>query len=498
MKLSLLLKHIFPIPERFDCEVLGLNIDSRTIQKGEVFVALQGQQHDARQFIDDAITKGAVAILCEANENALDEREIKNGQSIPIISLCLLAKNLSLLAAAAFNHPSQDLTVIGITGTNGKTSICHFIAYLLQRFNIAYGVIGTLGNGKLGALCKTEFTTPDAISSQKILAEFKQKQLSHVVMEVSSHALSLGRVTAVDFDIAIFSNLTRDHLDFHGDMQHYAAAKAQLFKFPNLKYVILNADDTFCHKLAKEIAKEVAIYWYSVKTKSALSQHHIIAKKVTTLPTGLSAEVTTPWGEVAISVPLYGLFNIHNVLAALTCLAILKMPLPEIAKQLTTLPVVPGRMQLVSKDSQQKVFVDYSHTPDALAHALQELRLHFNDQKVICVFGCGGDRDKGKRAEMGAIAEKYADQIIITNDNPRTEDPVQIVNAIKSGIKNIDKVTIEYDRKEAIRLALQRAEQDTVILIAGKGHEDYQIIGREKHHFSDIETVTLFIANCAA
>jgi UDP-N-acetylmuramoyl-L-alanyl-D-glutamate--2,6-diaminopimelate ligase len=465
MHLSILLKDLIQIPAGEDCEITGLALDSRQVKPGDLFFAYPGTRVDGRDFIAEAKEKGAVAIVSE--------------DTIPN-----LAAHIGTIAARFYDHPSHHMQVIGVTGTNGKTSCCHFIAQALQTC----GVIGTVGNGLYQNhhhhLQASALTTPDAITLQAQLSEWQKQKIKYVAMEAASHGLAQGRVNGIEFAVAVFTNLSRDHLDYHGDMNSYAAAKRLLFARPDLRYAVLNADDVYGAQWTRELREQsLQVYAYSLKGDRGVgmvSVHHAEFGDV-----GIKASVHTPWGEGLLHNPyLIGRFNLSNLLAALTVLGILEMPLETILARLAEVKPVPGRMQVVGGKGKPLAVIDYSHTPDALEKALQALREHCRG-KLWCVFGCGGDRDRGKRPLMGKIAEQYADYVVVTDDNPRREEPRQIVAEILTGLMDPAGVVVEHDRRRAITHALSCAQPEDIVLIAGKGHEAYQIIGDEKNSFSD-------------
>lgn len=484
MHLSQLLMGIdVPITQN-DPVIKGLCQDSRQLRAGDLFFAYPGLGHDGRHFIADAIAKGAAAILFEPDGNTIDV----NSVSIPLLPLRHLTSQLGPIAAGFYDYPSRYLPVIGITGTNGKTSCTHFLAECLQQLQKPCGVIGTLGNGFFGDLQPGQLTTPDAIELQQLLANFRDKQAQAVVMEVSSHRLAQQRLNGTEFSVAAFTNLTRDHLDYHGTMQAYAQAKRSFFDLPGVQQAILNADDPYAQHWLTELAEQLPIYTYSLHKPQAAWSHipHVSVKKFEFNQQGLQAEIDTPWGEVFIENPfLLGQFNLSNLLLVLTLLKSLHFSLAEISQVISKLQGVKGRMQAFHRKGKPLVVVDYAHTPDALQQVLRALRPHCPDGKLYCLFGCGGDRDKGKRPLMAKIAEQEADHIIITSDNPRNEDPMQILQDIQRGFTGKKTLHREPDRQRAIAVALTTAQANDVVLIAGKGHEAYQLVKGVKYPFDD-------------
>jgi UDP-N-acetylmuramoyl-L-alanyl-D-glutamate--2,6-diaminopimelate ligase len=393
-----------------------------------------------------------------------------------------LRENLGPIASRFFGDPSESMTVIGVTGTNGKTSTVHLLAQALHRAGHAVATIGTLGAGLAGDVAAGVRTTPDAIAVQGLLATFRDEGATHVAMEVSSHALDQGRVNAVAFDLAVFTNLTRDHLDYHGTMQAYGHAKERLFAWPGLDAAIINVDDPFGRALAMRARDNLAVIRYGVERDDA----DLVASKIATGTSGLGFHLKTPWGEGDVATRLLGRFNVSNVLAVAACLGRLGLSFDAIRDALAHLEPVSGRMNRLGGDSALPlVVVDYAHTPDALEQALTSLRAHAHGA-LICVFGCGGERDAGKRPEMGRIAEALADLVIVTDDNPRGEDGNTIVDEIIAGFENPERVTVERDRRKAIALAIHAAHAGDIVLIAGKGHEPYQEIAGVRHPFDDL------------
>jgi UDP-N-acetylmuramoyl-L-alanyl-D-glutamate--2,6-diaminopimelate ligase len=474
-----------------DPVIKGLCQDSRQLQAGDLFFAYPGLDNDGRHFIPEAIDKGAAAILFEPDGSSVD----LNAAPIPILPIRHLTAQLGPLAARFYDYPSRYMPVVGITGTNGKTSCTHFLADSLQQLQKSCGVIGSLGNGFYGDLKPGQLTTPDAIELQQLLADFRDKQAQAVVMEVSSHRLAQQRLNGTEFSVAAFTNLTRDHLDYHGNMDAYAQAKRSFFDLSGVQQAILNADDPSAQKWLIELAEQLPVYAYSLHKPQAPWSHipHITVKKFDFNQQGLQAEIDTPWGEVFIENPfLMGQFNLSNLLLVLTLLKSLHFSLAEISQVISKLKGVKGRMQAFHVPGKALVVVDYAHTPDALQQVLCALRPHCQG-KLYCLFGCGGNRDKGKRPLMAEIAEREADHIILTNDNPRFEDPLQILQDIQQGFKGKKPVYRESDRQRAIAYALGTAQPADVVLVAGKGHEAYQLIKGIKYPFDDAIEVQRFL-----
>lgn len=471
-----------------DIRVNGLSLDSRSLRAGEAFVALAGSRMHGMGFAPTAVSRGAVAILADpagiADATARDTAAGTCGAA-PLLWVEDLRARVGALAARLFGEPSRALHVTGVTGTNGKTSTVQLIAQALQHAGRITATIGTLGAGLHGRLQAGERTTPDAIQVQDLLAQFRDAGASHVAMEVSSHALDQGRVNAVDFDLAVFTNLTRDHLDYHGTMQAYGAAKARLFAWPGLRAAIINVDDAFGRELVAQLetkAEGLRLHRCGIDNDAA----DIVARKIETGAHGLDFHLGTPWGAGPVSTALLGRFNVSNLLAVVAVLGECGLDFAAISAALAALDPVPGRMsRLGGAPAQPLVVVDYAHTPDALEQALRSLRAHCRGE-LICVFGCGGERDAGKRPQMAAIAEALADRVIVTDDNPRAEDGDAIVGQIRVGFRQPKRVHFERDRARAIAAAVKAAAAADVVLVAGKGHEPYQEIAGTRRPFDDL------------
>jgi len=478
-------------------QVNQITLDSRNLKTGGLFIAVKGQKFDGRDFIAKAIELGASAIFVEADKKWVGIDWI---DQVAIIAVDNLPAELSEISGRFFDAPSEQLSLIGVTGTNGKTTVSLLAAQLIALVeNSSAAVIGTLGYGVLNKklsspimqqiqlLTTTGLTTPDAISLQAILCEMKQAAVKTVVMEVSSHSLHQHRVAALQFTTAIFTNLTQDHLDYHGDMQTYGKVKEQLLYFPNLQTAILNADDPWANSLAEKAPSSVRVVRYSV-----LSNADIYVSDIQLHATGVTAELFSPWGNGTIQSPFMGMFNLSNLLAVIAAVCVQGNKLQDVLAVVSELKAAPGRMQSVVLDSQQdvQVIVDYAHTPDALETTLKAITQH-NQQRIWTIFGCGGDRDKTKRPLMGRIAETYSDCVFVTNDNPRSEDPASIAADIVKGMKNPRACLTIADRAHAIDMAIQQARSGDLILIAGKGHENYQIFAQQTLPFSDEQQARL-------
>jgi UDP-N-acetylmuramoyl-L-alanyl-D-glutamate--2,6-diaminopimelate ligase len=452
----------------------GLALDSRKVKHGDLFLAYPGQHADGRAYIAQAIAAGACAVIWERSGFQWDA-----GWRIPNLGVTDLLMHAGEIASRFFQYPSRDLWIAGVTGTNGKTSCSHWIAQSLGGIGRKTAVIGTLGSGFPGALDVAMNTTPDAVSLQARLAALRTEGAFGCAMEVSSHGIDQKRVEGVEFDVALFTNLTRDHLDYHGSMEEYGAAKAKLFRWPGLKHAVVNVDDEFGRSLAQSIDRsKVNVLGYG------LGRGEIAGHKLDLSTRGLKLEISTPWGAAQLRSRLIGEFNATNLLGVLGVLMTTEMPLQDAVEAIAQVEPVPGRLQMIRLPGAPLVVVDYAHTPDALEKVLQTLRaLLAPGAGLICVFGCGGERDAGKRPVMGEVATRLAHRAIITSDNPRSEDPRAIVEEIAAG--SHANYEIEIDRSTAIFKALQSASTGDVVLIAGKGHETYQEIGGQRLPFDD-------------
>lgn len=454
----------------------GLAIDSRKLKSGDLFLAYPGQRADGRAHIPEAIAAGASAVLWDSRGFLWD-----TAWRVPNLGVPDLRSHLGEIAGRFFGNPSRHMWLAGVTGTNGKTSCSHWIAQSLTRLGRKTAVIGTLGRGFPGELDAAGNTTPDAITLQSQLAGLRARGATGCAMEVSSHGIDQGRINGVEFDVALFTNLSRDHLDYHKTMEDYGAAKARLFGWPQLKHAVVNVDDRLGHELAQSIDRSrINVLGYG------FGKGEIAGHRLDLSTRGLKLEITTPWGPAHLTSRLIGGFNAANLLGVLGVLMTAEVSLQDAVDALAHVEPVPGRLQMVRLPKAPLVVVDYAHTPDALEKVLQTLRdLLPVGAKLHCVFGCGGDRDPGKRPLMGEVATRLSDRVIITSDNPRSENPRAIVDDIVAGAH--PKYEIEIDRTGAIFKALQSAAPDDVVLIAGKGHETYQEIGKQRLPFDDVQ-----------
>ncbi len=460
-----------------DVPVTGVAIDSRRCLPGNLFLAMPGGTFDGRTFIA-AVRRTAAAVLCEP--------PIPPGQDdAMVIGVADLQRKAGAIASRFHGNPSGAMKVIAITGTNGKTSVASFVADAINQLGTRCGVVGTLGAGVPGALKDTRMTTPDAVTMQATLAELQEMGCGAVALEASSHGLAQGRLNGTHVEVAIFTNLTRDHLDYHEDAEAYGAAKRLLFSWPGLNAAVVNIDDPFGADIADSVAAGTLTTYGSIEAD-------VMAHNVEQGRDGLMFDLVTPWGSAHIHSGLLGRFNVANLLATVGALKAAGFGFDEIVRVLPNVAPVPGRMDIVKHPGLPLVVIDYAHTPDALANALSAAREHCQGS-LWCVFGCGGDRDAGKRPIMGAVAESKADHVMVTDDNPRTESSAAIIREVLDGMRNPDRVQTVSERSEAIRSVLIQADRLDVVVIAGKGHEAYQEIAGERIPYSDF----LVVRDCA-
>lgn len=461
-----------------DVALSGLTLDSRRVRPGDAFVAIAGFGAHGLGFVEQARANGAAAILFEPPAPA--------GLPAPADAIAVpgLRARLGAMADRFHAHPSQTMTMVGVTGTNGKTSTVQLLAQAWKLMGTESGSIGTLGVGLYGQVVPTGFTTPLVLQMHELLAQLRDAGAQAVAMEVSSHALDQGRVDAVHYDVAVFTNLTRDHLDYHGDMARYGAAKARLFARPGLKAAVLNLDDPFGRGLLAGLDPAVRGVGVSSRGQAAAT---VRAEQVQLDDQGIGFELWIEGQARRVQSPLLGRFNVDNLLAVAGTLHALGHAPVQIAAVLSQLQPIRGRMNRLGGDGLDPlVVIDYAHTPDALEQALDSLRAHL-EGRLVCVFGCGGERDTGKRPQMAAIAEARADAVIVTDDNPRGEDGDAIVAAIMAGFADPGAVLVQRDRAAAIATAVGQARPGDIVLIAGKGHEPYQEIAGVRHAFDDTE-----------
>ncbi len=463
----------------------GICLDNRSIEPGEAFVAVQGQLGHGLDYAQAAVADGASAVI---HDGLRPLPEL----AVPTVEVQGLGDKLGELASRYFGAPSEQMTIAGVTGTNGKTSVAHFLAQSWQRVDGNAGMVGTLGYGTVGNLQNAERTTPDPIRLQQVLADCLRADVEYLAMEVSSHALQQHRCQTVQFDAAIFTNLTRDHLDYHADMTEYAAAKRRLFTDYAPSFAIINHDDELGKKWYGELNGGMQMLSFGLN-KGAELRAEVLSMDIE----GMKIRIEGPWGSEIFHTCLLGEFNASNLLAAAGTLALLGMPWHKVLHQLEVMQPVPGRMmRLGGEYGQPVVIIDYAHTPDALEHALQAVRAHLKG-RLVCVFGCGGNRDQGKRPQMGRAAELLADDVFVTSDNPRDESAAKIIEDVIAGLEDPDKATIEPDREAAIRKAIANCQPGDIVLVAGKGHETWQEIGGRKIPFSDESAILAALEDVA-
>jgi UDP-N-acetylmuramoyl-L-alanyl-D-glutamate--2,6-diaminopimelate ligase len=466
-----------------DVEVTDLALDSRRVTPGAVFLACQGRSTHGLAHAAEAVGGGAVAVLWEPAPG-LDAPVLP--AHVAVLAIPDLGLRAGEIADRFFGRPSADLRVAGFTGTNGKTTSAYLLAQAADLVGRRGAYLGTIGFGRPGALRDAGLTTPDAVSVHRRLAEARDAGAKTLSLEVSSHALDQQRVAAVRFDTAVFTNLTRDHLDYHGTLEAYGAAKARLFRTPGLRCAVINARDPFGRTLAEAVERDVERVLFSTSNEvwAEPGAGWIRVPELRATTAGLTLHVESSWGAGTLRSRLVGEFNAENLLAVLGVLLGWGVPMQQALVALAACAAPPGRMEAFGGGAQALALVDYAHSPDALAKVLDAARVHARG-RLICVFGCGGDRDPGKRPLMGAIAESHADVVVVTDDNPRTEEPRVILEQILAGMRDATAAHVIADRAEAIHYALAEADSGDVVVIAGKGHEDYQVVGTEVRPFSD-------------
>lgn len=473
------LAELLPWPDAPAVTVTGVSCDSRTVRPGDLFLACRGREHDGRAFIPAAVRAGAVAVVADRGVAAADRPS-----GVPLLEVDALAGQLGPIASRFFDDPSSALAVVGVTGTNGKTTVSQLVGQLLRALDRPCGVIGTLGaslGGDRAGDAAATHTTPDAVSLQAQLAAWRDQGVGHAALEVSSHALDQGRVNGLRVTTAIFTNLSRDHLDYHGTMRAYGEAKLRLFRQPGLAHAVINLDDPFGPRVRGALAAGVTALTFSTRPGRGAD---VTVEGATLDAAGVGGTLVTPWGRGSFRAPLVGDYNLSNVVATAAAVLTLGAELAPVLAALASLRPVAGRLEAVPNDRGLQVVVDYAHTPDALEQVLLTLKGQ-TAGRLLVVFGCGGDRDPGKRAPMGAVACAFADAVFVTSDNPRTEDPQHILEDIAAGCSG--DYQLEVDRATAIAAAVEAARPGDCVLIAGKGHEDYQVIGRERLPFSDFD-----------
>ncbi len=454
--------------------------DSRQVMPGDVFVACRGAHVDGRHYIDQAVQRGAGLILYDPADNFIPPPDLKT----PMESIDVLEQKVASLAEQFYEYPSTGLKLVGVTGTNGKTSVTQLLAQALHALRKPCGVLGTIGNGVWPQLVPSGLTTLDPCALQKIFHQFRREHCDTVAMEVSSHGLDQNRLGSTQLDIGVFTNFSQDHLDYHHTMAEYGLAKAKMFDQYVGRVAMLNADDAQMALMRSHCAAHLTVMTFGIAHSADIQlQHH------QALPEGFAIRVATPWGSLKATVALLGTFNLSNILAVIGILGNWGYSVGDITTALSQCHGVTGRMEFIHQ--QPLVIIDYSHTPDALQKALQAARVHCKG-KLMVVLGCGGDRDRGKRPMMARIAEQYADVVMVTEDNPRTEDPLQIVADMITGFHSPKSILFEPNRVQAIARILSQATTHDTVLLAGKGHECYIIRGGTKEPFSEHEVVRSF------
>ena len=464
-----------PLPAALrDRSVPALRLDSRAVQRGDLFLAVPGHQTDGRRFIDAAVRAGAATVLEEGDTFAVRA-------TAPVAHLVIpdLRRQVGELAARFYDQPGRRLKVIGVTGTNGKTSITWFLRDALNALGHRCALVGTLGLGLKGDEQTTGHTTPDPITLQAGLARVRDAGADCVAMEVSSHALDQHRLGSTPVPVAVFSNLSRDHLDYHGDMEAYLAAKSVLFTRDGVKLAVINCDDPAAYSLIGCLADGVRCVTFGDQPGATVR-----CAAVTFTADGMRAELTVGGDPLTVTLPLFGRFNLSNVMAVAGILHGQGISTASLGGALAAVTAVPGRMEPVQQPGCPTVIVDYAHTPDGLEKALQACRAHFHG-RLFCIVGCGGDRDTGKRPQMAAVAERGADRVVLTSDNPRSEDPQQIIDDMRAGLADAASVQAIVERAQAVMDTVQAASDGDVILLAGKGHEDYQEVDGVRYPSDD-------------
>jgi len=481
-----------------DENISGLAWDSRAVKPGDLFFACDGENFHGKQFVALAVDAGASAIALETNDVNEAQLLSEKYNGLPVVPVADLTSKLGYIAARFYDNPSKKVSLIGVTGTNGKTSCTHLLAQCLNDSTQPCGIIGTMGAGLWGQLRDIQNTTPGAVELQQWLYQLSEQHAKHVAMEVSSHGLEQGRTSSCEFDIAVFTNLTQDHLDYHGDMDTYGQVKLKLFTSQDLSCVVLNLDDAFSATILKSVSPDVKVVGITLNPENRnLSGVDVyIGQVVQVNNQGMSVSVENPSGNGQFKTTLLGDFNVSNLLTVFACARQLGFSFEDVCEKISHIHAPAGRLEKFGGGNKPLVVVDYAHTPDALEKVLITLKKQVAG-KLLVLMGCGGDRDKSKRPEMGAVAEANSDMVWLTNDNPRSESPQSIIEDILKGIALPENVFIELDRAAAIRGVISTAKENDIVLIAGKGHESYQIIGDQRTDFSDREIVAELLGEAA-
>lgn len=475
-------------------KLTGLVLDSRKIKLGDLFIAIKGTKTDGRLYINHAILNGASAVLLESDDNTFSIQNLVNfDKIIPIICFDQLNKYVSNIAGRFYGYPSLFTNLVGVTGTNGKTTITHLLMHWVELLGDKSATIGTLGNGVCNNLCPSDWTTCSAVDTQKILNQFIQRKIKFVSIEVSSHGLDQFRVDSLYFNVAIFSNLGYDHIDYHNNIKQYESVKWRLFSELHVENYVINIDDIVGYRWLLSLPTAVAVTTTNNLPKFWTGKW-ICLVKARYYMCGTDIIFNSSWGKGVIYSQLLGPFNINNLLLALGALLVMGYPLELLINSASHLKSISGRLEILKLRNHSTVIIDYAHTPDAFKKVLSFVK-RFCQGQLWCVFGCGGNRDRTKRSIMGSIAERYSDYVIITNDNPRTEHPQSIINDILFNIKYSKKIEIIEDRTSAINTVISRVQSKDFVLILGKGHEKYQIIQNNRINYSDQDTIKNFLLN---
>ncbi len=479
MKLEEILHHIpyTCLQGNSDQLINAINYDSRIKTNKGLFICIQGYTVDGHEYIPSAIKNGATAIIVQKKVDHIPKH-------ITVIQVEDTRAAMALAGANFYHHPSLDMDLVGITGTNGKTTTAHLVGWILESVSKKIGMIGTIENKIGDRVIKSERTTPESLDLQKLLSTMKAEGVSHTIMEVSSHALALNRVEGIRYKVGLFTNLTQDHLDFHKTFDNYVEAKAKLFTMCDIG--IINQDDPYAELMRK--AASCDLYTFAIDQPADFQGEDIIITDQ-----GIKFTLVMGKDKFLVSMPIPGKFSVYNALGAIAITYLMGIKIEDILKALTHVPGIPGRVQNIPTRKGFNIIVDYAHTPDGLENILKTVN-DFTKGKVITVFGCGGDRDQSKRPIMGEIAGKYSDYTVLTSDNPRSEDPQKILSHIEEGIQKVSQnYEKDVDRESAIKKAMQMAKKDDVIVIAGKGHEDYQILEDRIIHFDDVEVAKKYL-----
>ncbi len=476
-------------PLETDRVITNLALDSRKIVGGELFFAVPGFDTDGWEYVADAQAKGAAAILVQDDDVSRKALSLASPTDvIPVIFIEGLKDKIGFLADRYYRHLSQKVKITGFTGTNGKTSCCWFLSQMMTALGNECAIMGTIGQGFPGRLKPALNTTADVLSIHKYVAKLAQTSVPALAMEVSSHGLDQGRVNSLEFEVGVFTHISRDHLDYHNSLEEYALAKSRLFSQISPRHAVIGLDDQYSDMMIEACGSKIAPVTWSLENSNA----DVYASNIQIHKRGFTAQLYTPWGESAFETSLMGRFNLENLLAVISALGVQGFPLKDIVKTIPVLTTVPGRMQMLGGDGQPLVIVDYAHTSDALKSVLDSLREH-GAERLICIYGCGGDRDRGKRPLMTRAALDGADRVVLTSDNPRGEKPEQIIADALENIAEREKqrVSVIVGRAEAIAQTIASARVDDLIVVAGKGHEDYQEIAGTRYPFDDREQVKM-------